>query len=191
MIDNPDVLYTQGSAAVWSAVEINIGILCNCLAMLKPFVRRHLPWLVSLVGSADASSSSEEGKAKDSAVRFGRFRRSGRKSGSNGGGGGCSGAGAGNYQLHSFGRDKEACKFGEADGRSTTVTSRSDTLRTPDDLPVQKGGILVTTSTHMTMWRASDGEASSEGILTGSDEEGGSQYKTLRRKHGQAPGKMV
>lgn len=191
MIDNPDVLYTQGSAAVWSAVEINIGILCNCLAMLKPFVRRHLPWLVSLVGSADASSSSEEGKAKDSAVRFGRFRRSGRKSGSNGGGGGCGGGGAGNYQLHSFGRDKEACKFGEADGRSTTVTSRSDTLKTPDDLPVQKGGILVTTSTHMTMWRASDGEASSEGILTGSDEEGGSQYGTLRRKHGQAPGKMV
>ncbi|KKY38910.1 putative integral membrane protein [Diaporthe ampelina] len=131
MINNPDVLYTQGSAAVWSAVEINIGILCNCLAMLKPFVRRHLPWLISLVGSD--GSSSEEGKAKDSAARFGRFRRSSAKSGGNGAGG-CVGAGAGNYQLHSFGRDKEACKFGEGDGRSTTVTSRSDTLKTPDDL---------------------------------------------------------
>lgn len=183
MIDNPDVLYTQGSAAVWSAVEINIGILCNCLAMLKPFVRRHLPWLVSLVGSEGSSSS--EGKAKDSAVRFGRFLRSGRKSSGSGAGVGDA-AGAGNYQLHSFGRDKEACKFGEADGRSTTVTSRSDTLKTPDDLPGQKGGILVTTSTHI-----SDGDASSEGILTGSDEEGGNQYEAWRGRQERAPGKLV
>lgn len=189
MINNPDVLYTQGSAAVWSAVEINIGILCNCLAMMKPFVRRHLPWLVSLVGS-DGSSSSSEAKAKDSAASFGRFRRSGRKSGGSGADGAAR-AGAGNYQLHSFGRDKEACKFGEADGRSTTVTSRSDTLKTPDDLSVQKGGILVTTSTHMTMWRANDGNGSSEGILTGSDEEGGNVYEAWRRKQEQGPGKLV
>lgn len=184
MINNPDILYTQGSAAVWSAVEINIGILCNCLAMLKPFVRRHLPWMVSLVGS-DGSSSSEEGKSRDSAVRFGRFRRSSRKSGGSGAAGevACT---AGNYQLHSFGRDKEACKFGEADGRSTTVTSRSDTLRTPDDPPVQKGGILVTTSTQWTTWRTSDGDASSEGILTSSsDEEGGNQYRPGRGKMGK------
>ncbi|KAH8755315.1 hypothetical protein F5883DRAFT_177898 [Diaporthe sp. PMI_573] len=189
MIKNRDVLYTQGLAAVWSAVEVNIGILCNCLATLKPFVRRHLPWLVSLVGS-DESSSSEEGKAKDSTARFGRFVRSGRKSGGSGAAGGGA-AGAGNYQLHSFGRDKEACNFGEADGWSTTVTSRIVTLKTPDDLPVQKGGILVTKSTHMTMWRASDGDASSEGMLTGSDEEGGIQYETLRTKQGQGPGKLV
>lgn len=191
MINNPDVLYTQGSAAVWSAVEINIGILCNCLAMLKPFVRRHLPWLVSLVGSgADGSSASEGAKAKDSGVRFSRFRRSGAKSGGSGAAGAV-GAGAGNYQLHSFGRDKEACKFGEGDGRSTTVTSRSDILKTPDELSAQKGGILVTTSTHLTMGRASDGDISSEGILTGSDEEGMSQYETCRRKQGQGPGKLV
>lgn len=183
MINNPDVLYTQGSAAVWSAVEINIGILCNCLAMLKPFVRRHLPWLVSLVGS-DRSSLSEEGKSKGSAVRFGRFRRSSRKSAGSGpgGAGACT---AGNYQLHSFGRDKEACKFGEGDGRSTTVTSRSDTLKTPDDLSVQKGGILVTTST---TWKASDGDASSEGILTSSDEESGSQYRSGKGNIGNDPG---
>ncbi|KAG8167427.1 hypothetical protein KVR01_003116 [Diaporthe batatas] len=180
MRNNPDVLYTQGSAAVWSAVEINIGILCNCLAMLKPFVRRHLPWLVSLVGS-DGSSSSEEGASKDSAVRFGRFRRSSRKSGGDGAGG-AGACTAGNYQLHSFGRDKEACKFGKADGRSTTVTSRSDTLRTPDDPSIQNGGILVTTST---TWKASDGDASSEGILTGSDEESGNQYRSGRGQMGK------
>ncbi|KAI3395461.1 hypothetical protein diail_1324 [Diaporthe ilicicola] len=197
MINNPDVLYTQGAAAVWSAVEINVGILCNCLAMLKPFVRRHLPWLISLVGSSgpDGSSSSpSEGarrKAKDSGVWFGaRFRRAGGKNGGGGGGGaaggGVAGCGAGNYQLHSFGRDKEACKFGEADGRSAIVTSRSDLLKTPDDLSVQQGGILVTTSTHMTMHmgRASAGDVSSKGILTDSDEEDGRQYGTSRGKIG-------
>ncbi|POS81369.1 hypothetical protein DHEL01_v200250 [Diaporthe helianthi] len=180
MINNPDVLYTQGSAAVWSAVEINIGILCNCLAMLKPFVRHHLHWLVSLVGS-DGSPSSEEGTSKESAVRFHRFRISTRKSGGSTAGraGACT---AGNYQLHSFGRDKEACKFGEADGRSTTVTSRSDTLTTPDDLPAQQGGILVTTST---TWKASDGDTGSEGILTGSDEESGNQYRPGRGTMGK------
>jgi hypothetical protein len=184
VINNPDVLYTQGSAAVWSAVEINIGILCNCLAMLKPFVRRHLPWLVSLVGS-DGSSPSSEGKSKDSGVRFRRFRKSTRKSDGGGAGGGGA-VGAGNYQLHSFGRDKEACKFGEADGRSTTVISLSDTLRTPDG--IQKGGILVTTST---TWRANDGDASSEGILTGSDEESGNQYEAWTRRNEQGPGRLA
>lgn len=198
MINNPDVLYTQGAAAVWSAVEVNVGILCNCLAMLKPFVRRHLPWLVSLVGSGpDGSSpSSEGGKAKDSVVRFGRFLRSNGKRGGSGGGGdggvaGSAGCAAGNYQLHSFGRDKVACKFGEGDGRSATVTSRSDILKTPDVLSVQTGGILVTTSTHMTMGRASDGDVSSDGILTGSDEEDGNQYVVLRSKTGYGPGNSV
>lgn len=142
-----------------------------------------LQWLVSLVGP-DGSSSSEERTSKNSAVRFGRFRRSSRKSGGSGAGG-AGACTAGNYQLHSFGRDKEACKFGDADGRSTTVTSRSDTLRTPDDLSVQKGGILVTTST---TWKASDGDASSEGILTGSDEESGRQYRSGTGKMGNNSG---
>ncbi|KUI58972.1 hypothetical protein VP1G_06275 [Cytospora mali] len=66
MAENPDVLYSQGSAAVWSAVEINIGIVCNCLATMKPFVRRHMPWLVSLIGVVSWGSS---GKARDSDVR--------------------------------------------------------------------------------------------------------------------------
>ncbi|ROV94927.1 hypothetical protein VSDG_07114 [Cytospora chrysosperma] len=86
MIDNTDVLYTQGAAAVWSAVEINIGILCNCLATMKPFVRRHMPWLVSLIGVVSGGNYS--GKARDSDARFGNGRGS-RSS----------------YQLHSIGRD--------------------------------------------------------------------------------------
>lgn len=65
------------------------------------------------------------------------------------------------------------------------MTSHNDTLRTPDDPSVQKGGILVTTSMQWTTWRTSDGDTSSEGILTGSDEEGGNQYRPGRGKIGQ------
>ncbi len=31
---------------VWSAVEINLGIVCNCVVVMRPLVTRHLPWLV-------------------------------------------------------------------------------------------------------------------------------------------------
>ncbi|KAK4446096.1 puromycin-sensitive aminopeptidase [Podospora aff. communis PSN243] len=48
MVDNPDFTFTQCSAAVWSLLEMNLGILCNSLATLKPFLRRHLPSLLSM-----------------------------------------------------------------------------------------------------------------------------------------------
>ncbi|PSR90738.1 hypothetical protein BD289DRAFT_208574 [Coniella lustricola] len=122
MQDNPDVLYTQGSAAVWSAVEINIGILCNCLAMLKPFVRHHLPWLRSLIGMRSGASGSA-GPIHPPEI-YGK--RAGL--GGNGSGGGDSNGasaarqhhlhhlhkerlgsgrkGSGPYELYSYGRDK-------------------------------------------------------------------------------------
>ncbi|KAF4969507.1 hypothetical protein FSARC_3293 [Fusarium sarcochroum] len=59
MQNNPDVTWTQASAAVWSSVELNIGIVCNCLATLKPFVRKHLPLLASLVGGSSSSKPSK------------------------------------------------------------------------------------------------------------------------------------
>ncbi|TGO10705.1 hypothetical protein BTUL_0127g00040 [Botrytis tulipae] len=45
--NNSDVLYTQGRAAVWSSVEINIGIFCNTLVVLRPFIRQYFPSLFS------------------------------------------------------------------------------------------------------------------------------------------------
>ncbi|APA07310.1 hypothetical protein sscle_02g020800 [Sclerotinia sclerotiorum 1980 UF-70] len=45
--DNPDVLYTQGRAAIWSTVEVNIGIFCNTLVVLRPFFRQYFPGLFS------------------------------------------------------------------------------------------------------------------------------------------------
>ncbi len=44
--NNPDVTWAQGKVSTWSIVEVNIGIMCNCLLLLRPFVRRYLPWLV-------------------------------------------------------------------------------------------------------------------------------------------------
>ncbi|KAL2141914.1 hypothetical protein VTI28DRAFT_1799 [Corynascus sepedonium] len=50
MVTNPDFTFTQCSAAVWSLLEMNLGILCNSLAALKPFVRQHMPNLFSSNG---------------------------------------------------------------------------------------------------------------------------------------------
>ncbi|KXX73373.1 Puromycin-sensitive aminopeptidase [Madurella mycetomatis] len=82
MVDNPDVTFTQCSAAVWSLLEMNLGILCNSLAALKPFVRRHLPSLFSKTGSG-------AGKTDDSYIKHSKGSR-----------------GLGHsYQLHSVGNE--------------------------------------------------------------------------------------
>ncbi|KAK7731099.1 hypothetical protein SLS53_008817 [Cytospora paraplurivora] len=156
MIDSPDVLYTQGSAAVWSAVEINIGILCNCLATMKPFVRRHMPWLVSFIGAV-SSGGGGSGKARDSDGRFGNGRGS-----------------RASYQLHSFAQDRD---FGVGDGGRAGGDvvggggAGKGSSVPGDDAWLQKGQILVTTSTstHVTMCRESDGHASTDEILRETD----------------------
>ncbi|KAI0137822.1 hypothetical protein F4776DRAFT_85433 [Hypoxylon sp. NC0597] len=52
MVVNPDVTWTQAEAAVFSSLELNLGIMCNSLARLRPFVRAHFPsWAMSLGGS--------------------------------------------------------------------------------------------------------------------------------------------
>lgn len=80
MVDNPDVTFTQCSAAVWSLLEMNLGILCNSLAVLKPFIRRHMPSFFSKTGSG-------AGKTDDSYIKHSKGSR-----------------GLGHsYQLHSVG----------------------------------------------------------------------------------------
>ncbi|OTA80358.1 hypothetical protein M434DRAFT_86445 [Hypoxylon sp. CO27-5] len=52
MVVNPDVTWTQAEAAVFSSLELNLGIVCNSLARLRPFVRAYFPsWAMSLGGS--------------------------------------------------------------------------------------------------------------------------------------------
>jgi hypothetical protein len=50
--DNPDVFYSQGRAAVWSSVEINIGIFCNSVIVLKSFMRQYFPSFFASYGSS-------------------------------------------------------------------------------------------------------------------------------------------
>ncbi|KAH7016348.1 uncharacterized protein B0I36DRAFT_254266 [Microdochium trichocladiopsis] len=44
-VDDPDVTWSQCTMATWTILEINVGVICNSLAMLKPFVRHHMPGL--------------------------------------------------------------------------------------------------------------------------------------------------
>lgn len=152
MINNPEVLYAQGTAAVWSAVEINIGILCNCLAMLKPFVRRHLPWLRSRIGAG-----SHQKAAAPAGGVGGKTTHAHRDS-------------SGNYELHSYGRDvvvRGGFHSGKAKAgrrRHSDSGSDGDTLG-PKGLGVARhhGGILVTTT--VAMGRSSEGDVSTDDIL--------------------------
>ncbi|EXM15598.1 hypothetical protein RAB80_017576 [Fusarium oxysporum f. sp. vasinfectum] len=90
MQNNPDVTWTQASAAVWSSVELNIGIVCNCLATLKPFVRQHLPRLAGLVGGSTSSKNSNQAASGN---RFNSWRGDKASYG---------------YELHSVDRPKKA-----------------------------------------------------------------------------------
>lgn len=58
MKDNPDVTWTQASASQWSCIEMNTGIICNCLAHMKPFVRKHLPFLTKFVSRGSSGQKS-------------------------------------------------------------------------------------------------------------------------------------
>ncbi|KAK7928097.1 hypothetical protein PG985_005095 [Apiospora marii] len=46
MTMSSDVTWAQASLAIWSSIELNFGIACNCMARLRPFVRAHMPKLM-------------------------------------------------------------------------------------------------------------------------------------------------
>lgn len=41
MAENADFTYAQGITTVWSLIEMNFGLVCNCMTRLKPFIRHH------------------------------------------------------------------------------------------------------------------------------------------------------
>ncbi|OJJ42109.1 hypothetical protein ASPZODRAFT_137495 [Penicilliopsis zonata CBS 506.65] len=45
ILHKADFTWSEATVCVWSAIELNFGVMCNCLAVLKPFVRTHLPML--------------------------------------------------------------------------------------------------------------------------------------------------
>ncbi|RFU32757.1 hypothetical protein B7463_g3570, partial [Scytalidium lignicola] len=54
MVENPDVTWTQAEAAVFSSLELNLGIICNSMARLKPFVKTHFPRWAGSFGNSSA-----------------------------------------------------------------------------------------------------------------------------------------
>ncbi|KAK8079479.1 hypothetical protein PG997_007297 [Apiospora hydei] len=56
MMVNPDATWTQAYAALWSSIEMNFAIACNCMARLRPFVRAHMPTVARFLDySGDAT----------------------------------------------------------------------------------------------------------------------------------------
>lgn len=180
MLNDIDILYTQGSAAVWSAVEVNIGILCNCLAMLKPFVRRHMPWLKSLIGVRSNSGGrryvqNTSGKVN---LREGISHRERRTSGDM-------------YELHSFGRDRS---FGDGvggriggaiiEGGAGAISSSVSEESLQEDGTRQRG-ILVTTT--VAMGRSSEGDVSEDDILPRERSGSLAAISSAQRNVGLAP----
>lgn len=174
MLNSTDVLYTQGSAAVWSAIEINLGILCNCLAMLKPFVRRHMPWLRSLIGARSGAGGSGREIVAD---RYHRPHPSGGiKKMTAPAAVKCRDArdGDGTYELYSYGRDmrfdESVTKVEVGRGCDSGSGSANGSIESAQEHMAMQGGILVTTT--VAMGRSMEGGHSTEDILAMGRSEG-------------------
>lgn len=70
-ISNPDVTYYQAEACIFSTAELNGGVICACIALLKPFIQKYMPWILSLSNRNGSRSWSR------------RFARFGKRSGDN------------------------------------------------------------------------------------------------------------
>ncbi|OBT98489.1 hypothetical protein VE01_03488 [Pseudogymnoascus verrucosus] len=57
--DTTDFAYLVSPALMWSAVEINVGIICACIPTLRPLVKRVVPWLIEQVGSHSSDGLSK------------------------------------------------------------------------------------------------------------------------------------
>ncbi|KAK7428309.1 hypothetical protein QQZ08_005206 [Neonectria magnoliae] len=90
MEKNPDITWTQALASLWSCIEMNTGIICNCLAQMKPFVRKHIAWLAKFV-----SRTSEQKSYPDAAQNDHSYKRWRGDNASH------------EYQLHSIGRAQQ------------------------------------------------------------------------------------
>ncbi|KAK6857639.1 hypothetical protein PG995_006466 [Apiospora arundinis] len=64
---DPDILAAQGVLAILSVWEINVGIWCNCLCRLKPFIDKHFPRLAAMLASTTRSKPG--GYLSDRGVR--------------------------------------------------------------------------------------------------------------------------
>ena len=71
-LDLTDVTYSLAASSYWSAVEINLAVICACLTTLKPLLARLFP---KLLGTSMASGYGTTGR--NVAVRYGDASRTG------------------------------------------------------------------------------------------------------------------
>lgn len=89
--DSPDTTWNQALMSVWAILEINIGLICNSLMMLKPFVRHHMPAFASRLfgrstqSGAGGSDHRSNGNGGNSSDRYGRTAAAAGLHGSSGG----------------------------------------------------------------------------------------------------------
>lgn len=72
-----DATWAQASLAIWSSIELNLGIACSCVARLRPFARAHMPRLLRYLddddghearpGPAAAAPARQHGRDEDAA----------------------------------------------------------------------------------------------------------------------------
>lgn len=67
MAVNPDITWHSPLFCIWSAVELNVAIVCSCAPALKNLLRRVWPSILQSISSAKRSARSGTG-ASDSAA---------------------------------------------------------------------------------------------------------------------------
>ncbi|PVH80503.1 MFS general substrate transporter [Cadophora sp. DSE1049] len=55
-----DFAWTASTALMWSAVEVNVGIICACIPTLKPLVKRILPSMITDRSRSGSGSGNEK-----------------------------------------------------------------------------------------------------------------------------------
>ncbi|KAK2803573.1 hypothetical protein FQN51_003335 [Onygenales sp. PD_10] len=115
--DKPDFTWYQATACVWSilvtnlpnspqsAIELNVGIICNCLVVLKPFVKKFIPRLFPSSAKHGTSSIPGTGGLRPSLL-YGYNNKENSHS----------------YQLGSMDRNQGPTKDSDSDEQGIVIT---------------------------------------------------------------------
>jgi hypothetical protein len=107
MISNPDSTYNIAKACIFSTIELNGGVICACAALLKPFIQRHMPWILSF-----SSRNGSGDRSKVQKLKMFRKRKNGEK-----------------YSLRSADADKDASRQANDKLNRQIAVTRSYSVR--------------------------------------------------------------
>ena len=74
-ISNADFTYYQAAACIFSAAELNGGVICACSALLKPFLEQYFPRILALSSSGSRDESEGRRKKIFKKIKFGQDRQ--------------------------------------------------------------------------------------------------------------------